>query len=251
MLLFLFLWWKSPILGEWVDLASTRAFGCRNSLRFLWHFGHLESLVNLWAFFWMKLVFGLQLILSLGVRGCNVEQVCLLLKQVLNILEALLLRSLLLFRAPVTVQWEFLQGLLAPELGLDFLIVHPVKSQGSSGVNDWAVVSVLDRGVQELIGQVLQPSLLGSEVRGIFRSSRVVGRLKIKPLHEELDISDVSDNAILKLRINLQNFEIIFQRMANYRLIFHDFLNNWFNIWKSWGMLQVDGFDTSDPLSIV
>jgi hypothetical protein len=52
----------------------------------------------------MKLVFGLQLILSLGVRGCNVEQVCLLLKQVLNILEALLLRSLLLFRAPVTVQ---------------------------------------------------------------------------------------------------------------------------------------------------
>jgi hypothetical protein len=66
----------------------------------------------------------------------------------------------------------------------------------------------------------------------------------------------------LKLRINLQNFEIIFQRMANYRLIFHDFLNlkktqniwltyNWFNIWKSWGMLQVDGFDTSDPLSIV
>ena len=68
----------------------------------------------------------LQLVLGLCVGRSDVEQVCLFLKLVLDVLEALLLRGLGLLGSPV--QLELLQGLLAAELGLDLLVVHPIQS---------------------------------------------------------------------------------------------------------------------------
>lgn len=51
---------------------------------------------------------------------------------------------------------DFLEGLLASELGLDLFVVHSVQRESSSGVDHGRVVLLLDRGVQELLRQFLE-----------------------------------------------------------------------------------------------
>jgi hypothetical protein len=120
-------------LGERIDRAG-RTCSC---LRRLLNVGVFESsplLLNLR----IQLVFFrvFQLVLSLRIWWCNVENFRLVLHQVLNILERLVLGHLaLLLRTLVSLDLELIESLLAPELGLDLLVVHAVQSQGRSSVN--------------------------------------------------------------------------------------------------------------------
>ena len=68
-----------------------------------------------------------QLVLGLRIRWRNIENFRLVLHQVLNVLERLVLGDFfLLLVAVFSLELELIESLLAPELGLDLLVVHAV-----------------------------------------------------------------------------------------------------------------------------
>jgi len=83
----------------------------------------------------------------------------------IGVFEILYLRLVLVQFLFSSQKFNLLKCLLASELGLDFFIMHPVESQGSSSIDYGGVVAILDLGVQKLFWQLFELPLDDDEVR--------------------------------------------------------------------------------------
>lgn len=86
-------------------------------------------------------------------------------------------------------------------------------------------MAVLDAGVQKLFCEIFQLSFLNDCSTSWRVASNWRMAVHIDLFHEELDVGNVPNDAILFIGIDLENLKIVNQRMADNGFAFQDFLN--------------------------
>lgn len=69
--------------------------------------------------------------------------------------------------------------------------------------------------------------------------------------HEHIDDTDVADWNVKIISLDLQYLKVVLQRVTNNGFATDNLLNDRLNIEKWWSIVEVNRFDTSDPLAIV
>lgn len=70
-------------------------------------------------------------------------------------------------------------------------------------------------------------------------------------LHEDLDVGNVTNLDVVALNVQLQDFEVVLERMSNNSFVAHDFLKNWCDVLEAWSKVKIALFNASDPLSVI